>query len=123
MKFGSKLVKFCSAQDLIISNGLTKWPKYRQMTFIHGLGSSVLDYVISDIPIYNKLIYFKIFNDHEPEFDHRPLIITLNISMHNSPKEKNYRCQSHLIFNKNKHDIFLHDLKHELFPLSSMENI
>ena len=24
--FGFELVKFCSAQDLIICNGLTKWP-------------------------------------------------------------------------------------------------
>ena len=28
-----------------------------------------------------------------------------------------------MILDKNKVDIFLHDLKNELFPLSSMENI
>ena len=43
--------------------------------------------------------------------------------MHSDPKEENYHCQKHLIFDKNKVDIFLHDLKSELFPLSSMENI
>ena len=43
--------------------------------------------------------------------------------MHNGPKEENYRCQKHLIFNKNKVDIFHHDLKNDLFPLSSMDNI
>ena len=26
--FGCELVKFCSAQGLIICNGLTKWPNY-----------------------------------------------------------------------------------------------
>ena len=91
------------------------------MTCIHGHGSSVVDYVISDIPIYNKLIDFNIFNDHEPDYDHRPLIITLNISMHSDPKDENYHCQKHLIFDKNKANIFLHDLKNELFPLSSMD--
>ena len=49
--FGSKLVKFCSAQYLIICNSLTKWTNSIKMTCIHGLGSSVVDYVTSDIPI------------------------------------------------------------------------
>ena len=93
------------------------------MTCIHGLGSSVVDYVIFDIPIYNKLIDFNIFNDHEIDSDHKPLFITLNISMHSDPKEENYHCQRHPIFNKNKADTFLHDLKYELVPLSSIENI
>ena len=83
----------------------------------------MLDYVISGIPIYNKLIDFNIFNDHEPDSNHRPLIITLNIAMHKNPKEENYHCQKHTIFDKNKAGTFLHDLKNELFPLSSMENI
>ena len=64
--FGCEMVKFCSAQDIIIRNSLTKWTKSRWMTCIHGLGSSVVDYIIFDIPIYNKLIHFNIFNDHVP---------------------------------------------------------
>ena len=43
--------------------------------------------------------------------------------MHRDPKEENYHCQKNLIFDKIKVDFFLHDLKNELFPLSSMENI
>ena len=93
------------------------------MTCIHGLGSSVVDYVIYDIHIYNKLIDFNIFNDHEPESNHRPLIITPNIAMHSDPKKENYHCQNHPIFDKNKANIFLHNLKNELVHLSSMENI
>ena len=76
--FGSELVKLCSAQDLIICNGLMKWPNSSRMTCIHGLGSSVVDYVISDIPLYNEIINFDILINHEPDSDHRPLIITLN---------------------------------------------
>ena len=78
------------------------------MTCIHGLGSNVVDYVISDVPLYNKLIDFNIFKDHEPKYDHRPLIITLNIVMHSDPEEENYHFQMYLIFDKNKDDIFLH---------------
>ena len=40
--FWYALVKFCSAQDLIICNGLTKWPNFSWMTCIHGLGSSLV---------------------------------------------------------------------------------
>ena len=43
--------------------------------------------------------------------------------MHSDPKEENYHCPKHLIFDKNKVDIFLHDLKNDLFLLSSMNNI
>ena len=52
--FSYEVVKFCSAQDLVICNGLKKWPNFSRMTSIHGLGSSVVDYVIHDIPLYNK---------------------------------------------------------------------
>ena len=43
--------------------------------------------------------------------------------MHRNPKEENCHFQKHLIFDKNKADIFLHDLKNELFHLSCMKNI
>ena len=70
--FGFELVNLCSAQDLIICNGLKKWPNSSQMTCIHGLGSSVVDYVISYTPLYNEIINVDILKDHEPESDHRP---------------------------------------------------
>ena len=56
--FGTELVKLCSSQDLIICNGVMKWPNSNQMTCIHGLGSSVVDYVISDIPVSNQITTF-----------------------------------------------------------------
>ena len=63
------------------------------MTCIHGLGSSVVDYVISDIPLYNEIINFDILNDHDPNSDHRPLIVTLNFGMHKDPIEGNPHSQ------------------------------
>ena len=93
--FGSKF-KLCSAQDLIICNGLKKWSNSSQMTCIHGLGSSMVDYVISDIPLYNEIINFDILNDHEPDSDHRPLVVTLNFVMHRDPIEDNHHSKKKL---------------------------
>jgi hypothetical protein len=53
------------------------------MTCIHGLGSNVIDYVISNIPIYNQIVNFDILNDHDPNLDHRPLTLTLNFVIQN----------------------------------------
>ena len=47
--FGSEMVMLCSSQRLIICNGLMKWTNSSRMNCIHGLGRSVIDYVIVDI--------------------------------------------------------------------------
>jgi hypothetical protein len=64
--FGTELVKLCNSQDLIICNGVMKWPNSNQMTCIHGIGSSIVDYVISDILVSNQIVTFDLLNDHEP---------------------------------------------------------
>ena len=93
------------------------------MNYTHGLGSSVVDYVISDIPLYNKIINFYILNDQEPYLDNRPLIVTPNFVMHRDPIEDNPYSQKKLIFDRNKKDLFLNELKTNLLPLSSIDNI
>jgi hypothetical protein len=70
--FGIELVNICSSQDLIICNGVMKWTNSNQMTCIHGLGSSVVDYVIYDIPVSNHITTFNLLNDHELNSDHKP---------------------------------------------------
>lgn len=90
---------------------------------IHGLGSSAVDYVISDIPLRNKIINFDILNYHENELNHSPLIVNINFVMHNSPIETNSQSEKYLILNKNKVDIFQNDLNNNIFPLSSRGNI
>jgi hypothetical protein len=121
--FGTELVKLYSSQDLIICNGVMKWPNSNQMTCIHGLGSSVVDYVISDILISNQIVTFDLLNDHEPDFDHRPLTLTLNFAMHRSAIEDNFDNKRKLRFNKNKVDLFLKDLNSELHLLTYKDNI
>ena len=93
------------------------------MTCIHGFGSSMVEYVISDLPLYNEITNFDILNDHEPDSDHRPLLITLNFVMHRDPKEDNPYSQKNLIFDRNKKDLFLNELKSNLLPLSRIDNI
>jgi len=93
------------------------------MTYIHGLGSSVVDYAISNLPLYNEITNFDILNDHEPHSDHRPLLRTLNFVMHRDPIEDNPYSQKKLIFDRNKKDLFLNELRTNLLPLSSIDNI
>ena len=93
------------------------------MTCIHGLDSTVVDYVISDLPLYNEIPNFNILNDHEPDSDHRALLITLNFVLHRDPIEDNPYSQKKLIFNRNKNDLFLNEFKTNLLHLSSIDNI
>jgi hypothetical protein len=121
--FGTELVKLCSSQDLIICNGVMKWPNSNQMTCIYGLGSSVIDYVIYDIPVSKQISTFDLLNDHEPDSDHKPLTLTLNFSMHRSAIEENYDNQRNLHFDKRKFDLFLKDLNSKLNLLTYKDNI
>jgi hypothetical protein len=121
--FGTELVKLCISQDLIICNGLMKWPNSNQMIYIHGLGSSVVDYVIYDIPFSNQITTFGLLNDHEPDSDHKPLTPTLKFSMHKSTIEENSDNQRNLHFDKSKVDIFLKDLNSKLKLLTYKDNI
>ena len=93
------------------------------MICIIGLGSSMVDYVIFDIHLYNEIINFDILEDHKPDSNHRPLIVTLNFVIHRYPIENNPYSQKNLIFDRNKNDLFLNDLKINLLPLSSIDNI
>jgi hypothetical protein len=75
-------------------------------------GSSVVDYVISDIPISNQIVSFDLLNDHEPDFHHRPLTLTLNFSIKRSTIEENSNNQRQLLFEKTKVDPFLKGFKY-----------
>jgi hypothetical protein len=83
-----------------------KRSKSNQMTCIHGLGSSVVDYVVYDIFIYNQIVNFGILNKHVLDSNHRPITLTLNFGMHKSPIEENFDNQKYLIFTKNKVDLY-----------------
>ena len=93
------------------------------MTCIHGLGSSVVDYLIFDILVSNQIATSDLLNDHEPESYHKPLTLTLKFSMHRSAIEDNSDNQRNMRFDKSKVDIFLKDLNSKLNPLTYKDNI
>ena len=64
-----------------------------------------------------------ILNEHEPDSDDRPLIVTVNLTLHNDPIDDNSHSHKHLVFDRDKSDIFLNNLKSELLPLSRLDNI
>jgi hypothetical protein len=100
-----------------------KWPNSNHMTCIHGLGSSVVDYVISNILVSNQIATFDLLNDHEPDSNHKPLTLTVNFSMHRSAIEENSDNQRNFLFDKSKVDIFLKDLNSKLNLLTYKDNI
>ena len=51
------------------------------------------------------------------------LIVTLNFVMSRDPIEDNSYSQKNLIFDRNKNDLFLNDLKINFLPLSRIDNI
>jgi hypothetical protein len=93
------------------------------MTCIHEIGSSVVDYVIYDIPVSNQITTFDLLNDHEADYDHKPLTLTLNFSMKRSAIQENYDNQRNIRFDKSKVDIFLKDLNSKLNLLTYKDNI
>ena len=62
-----------------------KWTNSNQVTYIHGLGSCVVDYVIFDILVSNQIVTFDLLNDLEPDIHHIPLTLNLNFAMQRSP--------------------------------------
>jgi hypothetical protein len=93
------------------------------MVCIHRLASNVIDYVISNIIIYNQIVNFDLLKYHDPDYDHRPLTLTINFVMQKSSIEETYDSQKHLIFDKDKVDNFLKDLNNGLNLLSNNNNI
>jgi hypothetical protein len=116
-------MNLCSSQDLIMCNGLMKRINYNKMNCIDGLGSSVMDYVVSNILLYNQVIKIDLLNDHDFDSDDRSLSLTLNFVMHKSSIKENYDKQRHSLFNKNKVPLFLKNLNNELNILSYKNNI
>lgn len=100
--FDTELIKLCGFQDMIICNGIIKWPSFGQMTCIHRCSSCVVDYAIFDTQVLHCIVNFYLLNDHDPSYDHRHLSLTLNLDMYNNHMHKNSESQRHMHFDKSK---------------------
>lgn len=93
------------------------------MNCIHGLGSSVVDYVISNILVYNQIVNFYLLNDHESGSNHIPLTLTINFIMQKNPLKITLVTKGIFFLTKKIYDLFLKDLNTELNRLSYKNNI
>jgi len=123
--FGTELLKLCSSQDLIICNYINKWPLSSQMNCSHGLGSTIMDYAISDIHVLNHITNFELLNGYESNFDsdHRSLSLSINLAMHTTHMQENKERKNHIHFDRSKANLFLRDLERNLGSLTYNNNI
>jgi len=121
--FGTKLLKHFSSKDLIISDGSNKCPLSGKMNCFHGVGSSVMDYAISDTHVLNRIRKFELLNRYEPGSDYKPLSLSLNIVMHTTHMEETHGSKRNIRFNTSNVDIFLRDLEMDLGSLTYNNNI
>ena len=90
-----------------------KWQNSINMTCIHGIVRSNIDYVIFYIPLYKRMLNLEILNE----------FVTLNLEMHSDHIDNNSHGHKNMIFNGNECDLFLNDLKNDLLPLLRFDNI
>ena len=121
--FSTELIKIGSSRDLIICNGIKKWLVSSEMTCFHALGSSVVDYAISDILVLNHITNFELLNGFEPDSDHRPMSLSLNLAMHTTHMQENNERKIHIHFDRSKNDMFLRDLEMDLGTMNYNNNI
>ena len=93
------------------------------MNYIHGLGSNVMDYAISDTWVLNCIVNFDLLDDPEHDSDHKPLFFTLNIDMHTNHMQNKGESQTNTHFDKSKMDLFLKYLIRDLGLLTYNDNM
>ena len=81
--YGRKLIDLCRNHDMVILNGRARCKganKNSPYTGIRHNGSSVVDYVITQLESLKTVRYFKVL-EKLVESDHTPLTVTLNIKL------------------------------------------
>lgn len=121
--FGIELLKLCSSHDLIICNGINKWPLSSQITCFHGLGSSIMDYVIFDTHVLNRITNFEQLTRYEPNSDNIPFSLSLNLVMHTTHIVDTSERKIHIHFKRSNVNLFLRDLERDLGSLTYNNNI
>ena len=93
------------------------------MNFFHGLGSSVMDYVIFDTHVLNRITNFELLNRYESDSDHIPMPLSLNLVMHTTHMQETSENKRHIHFDRSKVKLFLRDLGRDLGSMTYNRNI
>ena len=101
-----KLLDICHSHNLNIANGQIPGDRLENSTSFNNLGASVVDYLLAESNIWEKILEFKVLN---PTFDSKyaPIMTTLKFStnklgkekLFNSPKSYRWSDQDWAIFN------------------------
>ena len=74
--FGAELLGLCFLYNMVICNGMEKWPKSSGITCKRYNGQNVVNYVICSQDYVTKIINFEIEDcPMELKFDHNPILI------------------------------------------------
>jgi exonuclease III len=87
---GEALLRMCNSTQLVIANGMKRWPNSQRYTCHTASGQSVIDYLLlSERAIENVENFY--IKDLQPESDHCPLHVNLKWNM--AAMKPSERCQ------------------------------
>jgi hypothetical protein len=89
------------------------------MTYIHGVGKTLVESVISSISLVNQIVNICVLENWDLNLDHQPLVLNLNIDLDRKTNKDDPNFQNHLVFDKSK--LTLKYLKRD-FNLASINN-
>ena len=109
--YGRKWIDLCVNNDMVILNSRARCNgtnKNSSYTCIRHNGSSVVDYVITQLDFFKTVRYFKVL-EKLVESDHTPLAITLNIKLakQRANQDTKYDVPFRYIWNLDNKQMFL----------------
>ena len=73
--FGRKLIRLCKATGLRLCNGRISGDEHGKITFFNHLGTSVIDYALTDSKLLEHVKNFRVLDFNEWS-DHAPIVLT-----------------------------------------------
>jgi len=123
--FGEDLLEFCSIHDCMILNGLNETDFDGSFTFVGNSGSSVVDYFIVSVELYNCKCVKLLEVESRVESDHMPVCLTVkqnNVNINTCKAERKQKDEytNRLKWDTEKESIFVSKLKETEF-MSNLE--
>ena len=94
---GEKLIELCLSFDLFILNGRKLGDSFGAKTCFNWNGSSVVDYVISSIPLYESVRYLQVGDLHPTYSIHCPVTFGMNLQVSYPEKIKDIELQIQMV--------------------------